>query len=207
MSTLPRVVIIGAGGHAHVIVEILREAGGVELVGVLDRGSARDVLGVPNLGSDERLPALAADGVTGAVPAVGDNQARRAVFEKILAAGLAPVNAIHPRATVSRSAALGRGVVVMAHAVINALCEVGDNAIINTGATIDHHGRIGRHAHVAPGCHLAGSVTVGEGAFLGTGVAVTPNVSIGAGAIVSAGLTITRDVPDHARIRRSAPAT
>lgn len=205
MSTLPRVVVVGAGGHAHVIVEILQEAGTVDLVGVLDPGAVRDVLGVPNLGGDERLSSLLAEGITGAVAAIGDNRARQALFERILAAGLTPVNAIHPSATISRSATLGRGVVVMAHVVLNALCRIGDNAIVNTGATVDHHGSIGAHAHIAPGCHLAGRVTVGDGVFLGTGVMVTPNVSIGAAAFVSAGLTITRDVAAEARIRRPAP--
>jgi UDP-perosamine 4-acetyltransferase len=189
-----------------VVIEILQEAGGVELVGIVDPGpERRSVLGLPHLGSDDDLPALARDGIDGAVAAVGDNLVRRAAFERILAAGLRPVSAIHPRATVSRSVTIGRGVVIMAHAVLNALCRIGDNAIVNTGATIDHHGRIGGHAHVAPGCHLAGNVTLGDASFLGTGVNVTPGVTIGAGVFVSAGLTVTRDVPAHTRLRRPRP--
>ena len=196
-----RVVILGGGGHAHVVVEILREMGTVDLVGVLDPDAGlRDVLGVPRLGSDDLMAALAAARTTGAVAAVGDNRARRELFERMLRSGLTPFNAVHPSAVVSRSASLGRGLVIAANAVVNALCRLGDNVIVNTSATIDHHGSIGDHVHVAPGCHLAGSVTVGESTLLGVGVTVTPGVSIGARVFVRAGAIVTRDVADDARV-------
>ena len=196
-------MILGGGGHAHVVVEILREMRDVELVGVLDPDpNLRDVLGVPRLGSDDLIGDLAARGTTGAIATVGDNRVRRALFDRILGSGLRPFNAIHPQAVVSRSASLGRGVVIAPHAVVNAMCRLGDNVIVNTSASIDHHGSIGHHVHVGPGCHLAGSVTVGDSTMLGTGVSVVPGVTIGARVFVSAGVTVARDLSDDARVAR-----
>lgn len=206
LKQTPRIVVAGGGGHAHVVIEILQESG-VEVVGILDPDSSTsEVLGVPNLGGDDALATLSSWGVHGAVPAVGDNARRRIVFDRIVAAGLEPFSAIHPRAAISRSAVIGRGTVIMANAVLNAQCRIGDNCIINTAASIDHHGDIGEDVHIAPGCRLAGNVTVGNLSFLGIGVTVTPDVRIGAGVFAPAGLTITRDVPDGTRLRRVSRA-
>ena len=196
-----RVVVLGGGGHAHVVIEILQEMGDIELVGVL-HAEANDVLGVPRLGSDDDLPMLAGHSITGAIAAVGDNQIRRTFFDRILASGLTPINAIHPSAVISRSTSLGRGLVIMPQAVINAMCRIGDNVIVNTAVTIDHHGSIGSHVHIAPGCHIAGGVTVDDLTLLGVGATVVPGVRIGARVFVGAGLTVTRDLPDDTRASR-----
>jgi UDP-perosamine 4-acetyltransferase len=203
ISTSARVVVVGGGGHAHVVIEALQEQSDIEVVGFLDpRDEVREILGVPRLGSDDLLPDLARQGVTGAVAGNGSNMVRAMLFELILRAGLTPVTVIHPTATISRSAVIGRGVVILPHAVIHTQAQIGDNTIINTGATIDHHDRIGRHVHVAPGCHLAGNVSVGDFAMLGIGATVVPDITIGARVFVSAGLTVTRDIPEGTRYSR-----
>jgi UDP-perosamine 4-acetyltransferase len=93
---------------------------------------------------------------------------------------------------------MGRGVVVMAGAVVNACATIGDLAIINTGATVDHDCVIGRAVHVAPQCGLAGCVTVGDGAMLGVGTKVIPGIRIGADATVGAGSVVVRNINDAA---------
>ena len=198
--TLP-VIGFGAGGHAKVLIEILRLSGEHNLVGLLDSDPklvGAVVLGLPVLGDDQLLEKLVQDGVKGffvGVGSVGDPSARRKLFLLGRSRGLEAIRIVHPRATISASASLGDGVVVMAGAVVNACARVGDNVIINTGAVIEHDCAIGDHVHVATGACLTGGVRVEEGAHVGAGAVVRQGITIGSLAVVGAGAVVVRDVP------------
>jgi UDP-perosamine 4-acetyltransferase len=193
-------VVLGGGGHAKGVVDILLREGKVRPVAVTDsRRKKGGVLGVPIVGDDGALPGLRKKGTRAfivGVAGVPDNRPRAAVFRKGVVAGLTPVTAIHPSASVARSASLGPGTVVMAQAAINPDSVIGDNVIVNTRAVVEHDVRIADHAHVCPGAVLCGGVVVGEGAFVGAGAVVIQGVRIGAWAVVGAGATVIRDVPD-----------
>ncbi|MDB5457169.1 MAG: sugar O-acyltransferase, sialic acid O-acetyltransferase NeuD family, partial [Caulobacter sp.] len=162
MSTGGPVVVLGAGGHAKVVIELLRTAG-FATPAVLDADpTPRDVAGAPVVGDDTALARLRAEGLSQAFVAIGDNALRRKLADRATAAGFTLVSAIHPSAVISPSARLGAGVAVMAGAVVNADTVVGDLAILNTRSSVDHDGVIGSAAHIGPGCALAGGVTVGE---------------------------------------------
>ena len=179
--------IIGAGGHAKVVVATLLERG-VPVARAYSRephGAGAALLAVPiSHGEPSR--------VERGVIAVGDNRARQMLAQRVTAGRWETV--VHPRAYVHASATLGAGVVVFAGAVVQPDAVIGDHVILNTGATIDHDCRVEAFAHVAPGAHLAGGVTVGEGALVGIGSAVAPGRSIGAWARVGAGAAVLRDV-------------
>ena len=201
-----RVVVIGAGGHAKVVIELLR-ADGYEVAALVDADAApRRVLGAPVVGDDSALAGLRAEGLTHAFVAIGDNRTRLRLAGVARAAGFALVNAISPAATVSPSASLGVGVAVMAGAVINAEAVIGDLAIVNTGATIDHDVRLGEAAHIGPGASLAGGVQVGAGAMLGVGASAIPGVRIGDQTVIGAGACVVRDLPGDV-IATGVPAT
>lgn len=189
------VVIIGGGGHAKVVIEILRAAGET-VASIVDADpTPREVLGVPVAGDDLALPGLRERGFSKLFVAVGDNRLRETLGRKARELGFALVNAVHPSAVVSPSARLGEGVAVMAGAVVNAESHIGDLAIVNTGAVVDHDCRLGAACHVGPASALAGAVSVGDRAFLGVGTRVIPGVTIGADTIVGAGGVVVRDLP------------
>jgi UDP-perosamine 4-acetyltransferase len=191
------VVIIGTGGHAKVVIELIRAEGKYQIKGCTGLGEGGFVLGdVPILGTDSVLPDLLANGAEKAFVAIGDNHLRLRLLAKISEMGFELINAVSPDAVVSHSATLGRGIAIMAGAIINASAEIGDGAIINTNAAVDHDCRIGSGAHIGPGSALAGKVEVGRESFLGTGTCVIPGVRIGSRAIVGAGSVIVRDLPD-----------
>ncbi len=190
------VVIIGGGGHAKVVIESLR-ASGQAVAAIVDADpTPREVLGVPVVGDDLKLPELKAQGLSQLFVAIGDNRLREKLGRKAQGLGFVLVNAIHPSAVTSPSAKLGQGVAVMAGVAINADTEVGDLTIINTGVVVDHDGRLGVACHLGPACALAGGVTVGDHAFLGVGVRVIPGVTIGADTTVGAGGVVVRDLPE-----------
>ncbi|MCX8006498.1 MAG: acetyltransferase [Coriobacteriia bacterium] len=187
-----RLVVIGAGGHAKVVVDAARAAGIDVLAAVGDPAGARTVLGVPVVATLEEVEA------DGFIAAIGDNRARAEAFDAARRRGLTPVTVIHPSAAVAPSATIGSGTFVAAGVVVNPEACIGQNAILNTSCSVDHDCAIGDHVHVAPGVRLCGGAKVGPGALLGVGSAVIPGVSIGAWAVVGAGAAVLEDVPDGA---------
>jgi sugar O-acyltransferase (sialic acid O-acetyltransferase NeuD family) len=191
------VVILGAGGHGRVVLDIIQQAKKHKPVGFLDNNKAlhgRRVDGLPVLGGLERLPDLKEHGIAAAVIAIGDNGARRAMANIIEESGFQLVNAIHPSAQLASSVTVGKGVVIAAGALVCAHCQVGDYAILNTGCIVDHESMIGTATHVCPGVRLAGHVTVESGAFLGIGATVVQNVRVGFEAVVGAGSVVIQNV-------------
>jgi UDP-perosamine 4-acetyltransferase len=196
-----RVIGLGAGGHAKVLIDALRLRGDVEIVGLTDKlreGWSSHVLGVPILGDDSILGRLRAEGVEGAfiaVGSVGDASVRRKLYEAAVHAGFTMIRIVHPSAVIAASAHIDCGAMLLAGAVVNADARVGENAIINTRAVVEHDCVVGKHSHVATGAILAGTVTVGEGAHIGAGAVVRECVVIGADAVVGAGAVVVRNVP------------
>lgn len=185
-----RIVVIGAGGHAKVVIDAL-ESAGHELAGVIDEtGRTAEILGHAVL-SPGATPA--ADGF---VIAIGDNALRKARFEHYVGLGWTPVAVVHASATVAPGAAIGPGTVVFAGVVVNPDATIGANVILNTGCTVDHDCVIADHVHVAPGVNLCGGVSVGEGTLLGVGACATPGARIGAWSTIGAGAAVIDEVAD-----------
>lgn len=190
-----RIIIIGAGGHAKVVIELLRAMTKSPAYCIGDSNSPDHCLGVPVLRGDQNLRILRDDGYRMAIVAIGSNRIRQRLSDLAVSVGYELVNAISPSAFVSPSATIGDGVAIMAGAVVNAETIVEDLAIINTGASVDHDCRIGRAAHIAPHCGLAGNVVVGAATFLGIGCKVVPSVRIGDDVTVGAGAVVISDLP------------
>ncbi len=188
------VAVIGAGGHAKVVIATLRAAG-FTVQAVFDDNPSRtgfEVLGVPVLGP---IDSLVNAGFSVAVIAIGDNAVRQRIAQRLT--HMQWLTAVHPNAWVHPSVRLGAGTVVFAGAVIQPEAVVGEHVIINTGATVDHECTVHDFAHIAPGAHLAGRVTVEEGAFVGMGSSVIQTVRIGAWTTLGAGAVVTQDIPAH----------
>lgn len=194
------ILILGAGGHAKVLLDALL-AGGFAPLGLLDRDATRvggEVLGCPVLGTDAAL-----DGFdpreTLLVNGLGSTRhagARAALFMRMREQGYRFLSVIHPAAVVATSASLGQGVQIMAGAVVQAGAVLGDNVILNTGARLDHDCRLGDHAHVAPGATVCGGVRIGPRTHLGSGATVIEGTTIGKDCLIGAGAVVVRDVPD-----------
>src|SRR5689334_10971979 len=192
------IVIVGAGGHGRVVLECIRLGAAHIPIGFLDADPTRtgaSVMGVPILGPINLLDKLKKRDVHGIIVAIGDNRVRQSYAQLVSQTGLELVNAIHPAATISPTAKLGRNVQVMAGAVIGTEAIIGDSAIINTAAVVDHECHVGPAVHVAPGALLAGRVELEEGSFVGLGARILPCLKVGAYATVGAGAVVLEDVP------------
>lgn len=195
-----RCVVLGAGGHARVLVDCLQSPGVADLVGVLDpdpRLHRQKLLGIPILGGDDLLAGLAVDGVTHFVVGlggVGNNGPRRRLFELGCSAGLDPMEVRHGSALVSRWAEVGVGCQFLPGSIVNASAILGCNVIVNSGAIVEHDCIVGDHVHIATGARLASSVKIGSSAHVGAGATVRQCIVIGEGAIVGAGAVVVRNV-------------
>ncbi len=195
-----RVIGLGAGGHAKVVLDILRQFPEYQVVGLLDPESAllgTELLGIPVIGGDELLPELCSEGVTHffvGVGSIGDNTLRRMLYQRGIASGLAPVRAAHPTAIVAPSAILGPGATIMAGAILNPCVELGVNVVVNTGAIIEHDCMIGSHSHIAPGACLLGAVHLGECVHIGARAVVRQGLSVGSGSLIGAGAVVVKNV-------------
>lgn len=193
------VLLIGAGGHARVVLDILRTQPALAPAGFIDpshRGET--LLGVPVIGGDEVLPALLAQGTMSAIIAIGSTgncRRREQLFTQCRADGWAFVTAIHASAVVAPDVSIGQGTAIMAGAIVNIGTTVGENAVINTGAVVEHDCVIGDHAYVSPGAVLCGRVHVGVGAFIGAGATIRQGAQIGDWAVVGAGAVVIKNVP------------
>lgn len=194
--------MIGAGGHAKVVIDLALRSGAWRISGVLDDGEGsvgRSVLGYRVLGGTERISDHAMRG-TAFVVAIGSNSVRERLQATATSAGLVAATLIHPAANLAESVQIGGGAVVMAGAVINADARIGQGVIVNTGAIIDHDCQIGDYCHVAPGVTLCGSVSVGPRSLVGVGASVIPGISIGGDCVIGAGAAVVRPVPSGARV-------
>jgi len=197
------IIIIGAGGHGRVVLDILRAAGLYHPVGFLDANPhlhGRRVDGLPVLGDLNILDTLRAKAVEAAIIAIGDNGVRREYAGILDQSKLILINAIHPSANLASTCTIGKNVVIAAGSVVCAHCQIGNSVILNTGCIVDHESIVGTAAHICPGARLAGRVTVGSGAFIGIGATVIQTIRIGADAVVGAGAVVIRDVPAGATV-------
>ncbi len=189
-----KILILGNGGHAQVVADILIHADGVEPLGYVcnhDVNGDETVAGLP-LMNESALPDTAHDGL---VIALGDNRLRQTVYERFVSQDEALVSAIHPSAVIAPDVVIEPGCMICAGVVVNPGSRIRANTILNTGCTVDHHCDVGPHAHIAPGVNLAGNVNVNEGGFMGIGSCAIQGSTIGAWATVGAGGAVIEDVP------------
>jgi len=189
-------VIIGSGGHAKVVIDILRLMGRTISFATTKNFSAEgnEISGIPIVGDDTYLDAFGPDKVDLALgvgaPKLGN--LRQSVWSSFETKGYHPVTLIHPSAIVSPEVVIGDGAQIMAGSVIQPGCRIGSGAIINTGATIDHDCHVEPFAHIAPGVTLCGNVTVGENSLIGAGATVIPGITIGSNCLVAAGAIVNK---------------
>ncbi len=197
----PPVILLGAGGHAKVVAELVR-AVGLRLEGVCDPAFA--AAGVPEwrglrvLGDDTALNRFhpKAYQLALGIGSLPGSQLRAARYHALTALGYFFPKLIHPSAVVDESVDVANGAQIMAGVILQPDVRIGCNTIINTGARIDHDTKIGHHAHIAPGAVLCGGICVGDNTFIGASATLLPRLKIGHCCLVAAGSTLAGHLLD-----------
>ena len=185
-----KVIIIGAGGHAKVIADIIRSSGDT-VEGFLDDSYTEDkaFYGAFVVGKICEYERYASECCF--VIAIGSNAVREKIAKEL---NCQWYTAIHPSAVVSESAKIGEGTVVMANAVINADATVGKHCIINTATVVEHDCTVGDYSHLSPRSVVCGATSIGSHVWLGTGSTVVNVVSVCDGVTIGAGGVVVRSI-------------
>lgn len=193
-------VILGAGGHAKVMVGLLHRLG-LPVLGLTDADSARHgacVLGAPIMGDDHWAAALDPAGVllVNGIGSAGVPKLRAKVFQAFKDRGFRFATLVDPQAVVGEDVVLGEGCQVVATAVLNPSARVGVNTIINTGAVIEHDCVVGSHCHISPRAVMCGGSRLGDLVHLGAAAAVIPGIVVGSAVVVGAGAAVVENLAD-----------
>lgn len=166
--------ILGAGTLGEIVLETAIRAG-LKVSGFYDDVTeVSECDGVPVLG---RLGDFRSDRTAmaaGAFVAIGDNRKRQACVESLLALGVHFPNVIDPRATLSPTASLGEGNLVLPGAYIGTKCSLGSCNLIFPGVSITHHNRVGSYCFFSPNASVGGFTIIGDCCKVGMNCVVLP---------------------------------
>lgn len=192
-----RYLVLGGGGHARVIIDILAASRtAIAAIVAPELRQNPEFRGLRHLRDDNQVNHYRPSEVI-LVNALGSlpkqYNLREVLHERFKQAGYQFLTVISETAIVSKYATLEEGAQVLPGAILNA-CNVGESSIINTGAIVEHDVIIGKHCHIAPGATICGNVSVGNNVHIGAGATIIQGIDIGDGAVVGAGSVVSRNL-------------
>lgn len=197
-------IIIGAGGHASVLIDALKYFK-VNLIGyvALEKSETSFIehsyLGDDNFVLNYRPEEVVLINGIGSLP---DYNIRWNISKKFRDLKYEFSQVIHPSVILSQNTQIDSGVQIMANSVIQTGVKLGHDTIINTSCSIDHDCNIYKNCHIGPGTICSGGVKIKENVHVGTGSTIIQNINIGAGSIIAAGSIIHKDIPKHTKYLR-----
>ncbi|MDW5289374.1 acetyltransferase [Formosa sp. PL04] len=194
-----KIVIIGASGHAKVIIDIIELQNQFEIIGLVDtyKKKGEILYNYKILGTEKDLPILIKEhDIDGGIIAIGDNWTRKKVYEEIegIFSDFKYITAIHPHSVIGKNVKIGAGTVIMAGVIINSDAVIDRHSIINTKSSVGHDTIIKEFASVAPGVTIGGDVNIGKGTAISLGVNVLEGVTIGKYCVIGAGSLVNRNI-------------
>ena len=195
---MKNIVVVGGGGHARVVISLIKKLGRYKLVGFTDPEQSAEMLDVPYLGDDGALAAVLRDHAPCSAAlgigntSISDRRVKKAA--QLVEMGFDLPALISPSAVVNEDVSIGDGTVVFDAAVVVTGARIGAACILNTGCCVDHDCRVGDGVHLAPGSVLSGGVDVGRLAMIGVGAVVIQNRKVSECCLVGAGATVTTDL-------------
>lgn len=196
-----RIVLVGSGQHAGVVLYNLREQGKYDVACILDSDENKTghfFKGYPIAGTYNDLDTIRKRYRTNKFfIAFGNMRYRKEVYNKFIDAGWEAVNIIHPDAVVSSDAQLGKGILIECGCLITPNPVIGDNVVVNTGSQVNHDNIIENHVYIASGVVTSGGIFIGENTLIDDGVTIALGKKIGKNCIIGAGAIVTKDIPDN----------
>ena len=157
MQPAKRVLILGKGGFGAELAELLVQSGRYEETLFLDDNAPGCAGKLADLTRPELLAAC-----PDAFAAVGDNAFRLQLLRQLEEAGYQLPVFVHPDASVSPTAQLGPGTVVLPQCYVGARVRAGRGCILNAGAVVDHDAVLGQAVHAAPGAIVKAGARVDD---------------------------------------------
>lgn len=185
--------IIGAGGHSKVIIDIIRELGNYNIVGIYDDNKTGYFSGIKILGKISEINNITDYFIIG----IGNDKIRKKIAEEYNQLKWATL--IHPKTIIAKTATIKEGSIVCAGAIIQTEVEVGKHCIINTNCSIDHESTIEDYCSICPSSTICGQVKVGESSFIGANSTIIQTIKIGKECIIGAGSVVIQNIPNSSK--------
>ena len=191
------VIVLGAGGHAKVILDMLVRSGR-KIQGIIapDKVAGESLFGFKIIGDDKVISGFLPNSVelANGVGALPYTKHRWELAEKMRKQGYSFTTVIHPSAIVANDVKLADGVQVMAGVIIQPGTSVGRDSIINTGVLLDHDCNVAQNCHLASGVICSGEVNIEECVHIGAGTSIIQNINVGKNSVIAAGSVIYKDI-------------
>lgn len=201
MTNLRPILIWGAGGHARVIANAIRQVGEYDVVGFIDTVSpdrkGQRFAGSKIIVTEDELAQALHSGIEHLFVAVGDNFVRQKLAEHALAMGFHIPPLIHPAACVAEDVSIGDGTFIAPGVIANPATVIGQYVILNSSCVIEHDCHIEHGVHIGPGAIVAGHVKIHQGTFIGAGAVIKDHLVIGPHATVGAGAVVIHDLEGY----------
>jgi len=200
------IVILGSGAHGIDILDSLLEQNRISQrykpLGFLDdRPSQSQRHGFPILGGLQEVSRFESDVLF--VTAIGSVNSYRAKPDLISQLQIPPerwASVIHPSASLSPWAEIGRGCVILQQCTLSAGCRLGDQVVLLPGCRISHDTSVDDFNTLATGVILSGHVEVERNCYLGAGSLVRERLKLGEGCLVGMGSVVIRSVEPGQRV-------
>ena len=202
MMLRKKILIIGASGHAKVIIDIIEQHDHYEIFGLIDtyKPIGTELGGYKILGNEyDILELMNSHDIYGGIIAVGDNWKRLALHQAITkqTKKFNFITAIHPKASIGKGVSVANGTVIMAGSVINCDAKVGAFCILNSISSLGHDSIMEDFSSLAPGVNVGGNAKIGYASAISMGANIIENIEIGIHTVVGAGATVIENVGDY----------
>jgi sugar O-acyltransferase (sialic acid O-acetyltransferase NeuD family) len=202
---MKKVIVIGSGGHAKVIIDIINEMGCYSIIGITSTSLIKGDLfvGYEVLGDDNALTNYRNDSQISVAMGLGgytNNDLRKKVYNNIKKLGYNFINVIHPNSILSKTIKLGEGVTIFPGVIINSYANIGNNVIIATGSTIDHETNIGDHVLISAGVTIGAYTEIEDEVLLALGSKVISGLKIGKKSLIAAGAMLVSSTNENSKM-------
>tara|TARA_B100000963_G_scaffold350135_2_gene360012 strand:+ start:11853 stop:12542 length:690 start_codon:yes stop_codon:yes gene_type:complete len=202
-----KLLIIGAGEHAKVVVENALEQNTFEILGMVNfqRNERKNkYFGVKVISEYKNLKNFykkfnKSKGkiffCIGIGTLRGNMRIREKIFKEVKKI-MHPINIINPKAHVSKFAKIGEGNLIEAFAKVSAGSKLGDNCVIESFSSIHHDQVIGDNVFLATNVALAGR-KIGDNTLICDGAVIGFKKTIGKNCIILDGVRVTQNVKSN----------
>jgi sugar O-acyltransferase (sialic acid O-acetyltransferase NeuD family) len=182
-SSLPQLVIIGAGGAGQEIAWAASNAAIEKFssIAYADDNPAKKgtiLYGYTTIGSIEETDRSLAT-KPHFICGVGNNIVRTKLVARAIELGWIPTTIIDPSVVAAKDVSIGVGTYIAAGVILSPNCRVGNHVIINHHCSIGHDSQLSDFCQASPGSRISGFAKIGYAATIGSNAIVAPGKSVG----------------------------
>jgi sugar O-acyltransferase (sialic acid O-acetyltransferase NeuD family) len=189
------IYIVGAGTYGEVMYE-LAEILGYKVNGFYDEDENKLNLSIMGVEIIRKFSTLNQNEINGKnfIVAIGNNNTRLNIMNKINEFGGFTPTLIHPSAVISPSAQIGKGVYIHANACIWTKVKIDDYCIISPNVVIAHHTNVGKACLISTLSGVGASIKIEDLVFVGMGCTLITGLNVvGENSLIGAGAVVIKD--------------